>query len=65
MEMNTKERLQQIVDDLPPNFYGVVEIGFQNSIPGTVKVTQSYRLDADKTSRPTSRGAKNDLTSSK
>jgi hypothetical protein len=51
-------KIVDILDNLPSNFFGTVEIGFQNSIPGTVKVTQSYRLD---TSRPTSRGAENDF----
>ena len=64
--MDTKERLQQIVDNLPPNFYGTVTIGFQNSIPGTVEVKQSYRLEAGKpTNRPTSRGAQNDSANCK
>jgi hypothetical protein len=60
--MSPEEKLQEIVDNLPPNFYGTVEIGFQNSIPGTVKVVQSYRLETPKsqTSRPTSRGANDD-----
>jgi len=62
--MTTMETLQQIVDNLPANFYGTVTIGFQNSIPGTVEVKQSYRLETPKsqTSRPASRGAANDTT---
>jgi hypothetical protein len=65
--MTTIERLQQIVDNLPANFYGSVTIGFQNSIPGTVEVKQSYRLETPKpqTSRPTSRGASNDPSNSR
>lgn len=56
--MTTKDQLLQILDNLPPNFFGSVEIGFQNSQPGTVKVVQSYRLD--KASRPISRGQNDD-----
>jgi len=60
--MNTTDKLRQIVDNLPANFYGTVTIGFQNSIPGTVEVKQSYRLETPKpqTSRQTSRGANDD-----
>jgi hypothetical protein len=56
--MTTRDQLLQILDDLPPNFFGSVEIGFQNSQPGTVKIIQSYRLD--KASRPISRGLNDD-----
>lgn len=60
--MTTTEKVQQIVDNLPANFYGTVTIGFQNSIPGTVEVKQSYRLETPNspTNRPTSRGASNE-----
>jgi len=60
--MTATEKLQQIVDNLPEHFYGTVTIGFQNSIPGTVEVKQSYRLETPQspTSRPTSRGASNE-----
>jgi hypothetical protein len=63
--MDTIQKLQQIVDGLPANFFGTVTIGFQNSIPGTVEIKQSYRLETPKpqTSRPTSRGEKNVNTS--
>ena len=44
--MTTMEKLAVIVNDLPANFYGTVTIGFQNSIPGTVEVKQSYPRDA-------------------
>ena len=53
--MTTMEKLAVIVNDLPANFYGTVTIGFQNSIPGTVEVKQSYRLETPgpQISRPT------------
>jgi len=60
--MTTMEKLQQTIDNLPAKFYGTVTIGFQNSIPGTVEVKQSYRLETPKPqiNRPTSRGANNE-----
>lgn len=65
--MTTMEKLAEIVNDLPPNFYGTVTIGFQNSIPGTVEIKRSYRLETTKshTNRPTSRGANSETTARK
>ena len=57
--MNLTDKLQEIVDRLPENFYGTLTIGFQNSIPGTVEIKQSYRLENKSASRPTSRGEAN------
>jgi len=57
--MTNFSELERIIrEKLPENFYGTLTIGFQNSIPGTVEVKQSFRLD----SRPTSRGANSDST---
>ena len=49
-----------ITEHLPEHFYGTLTIGFQNSIPGTVEVKQSFRLDTQN-SRPTSRGVNNEI----
>jgi hypothetical protein len=59
----TLDKLRDIVENLPANFYGSVEVGFQNSKAGTVKITRSYRLDApvpNQPNRPLSRGAFDD-----
>jgi hypothetical protein len=66
MNSDTLDKLKKIVEDLPPEFYGTLEIGFQKSRPGQVKITRSYRLDYNpKTSnqndyRSSDRGAFND-----
>ena len=41
----------KVLDELPADFFGTVEIGYQNGHPGVVRVTQTHRLNASNTSR--------------
>jgi hypothetical protein len=42
------DELKKILEDLPPHFFGTVEIGYQNGYPGVVKTTKTQRLaDSD------------------
>ena len=39
------KEIESIFANLPPNFFGSVEIHFKNGTPGFAKVTQSISLD--------------------
>jgi hypothetical protein len=43
--------LQTVLDQLPADFFGTVEIAYQNGHPGVVKVTQTHKLTTPTTSR--------------
>jgi hypothetical protein len=42
--MQITPELKRIIDAIEPGFFGVIEIGVQGGIPGTAKVTTTYRL---------------------
>jgi hypothetical protein len=46
-----RDELQRVLDQLPEDFFGTVEIGYQNGHPGVVKVTQTHKLTTPTTSR--------------
>ena len=46
-----RNELQKVLDELPEDFFGTVEIGYQNGRPGVVKVTQTYKLTTPAISR--------------
>jgi hypothetical protein len=43
--------LKRVLDSIDPNFYGSVEIGVQNGIPGTAKITTTYKLKQSRENR--------------
>ena len=58
------EELEKVLTEhIHEHFYGRITVGFQNSIPGTVEVNQTFRLDT-KNSRSTNRGD-NDASNSR
>jgi hypothetical protein len=44
---NDMDELIKKLNNLPLNFYGVIEVGFQNGIPGVLKVTETHKLNTN------------------
>lgn len=49
--MQITPELKRILDSLEPGFFGSVEIGVQGGIPGTAKVTTTYKLTTSRGNR--------------
>ena len=45
--MEITPELKRIIEAIEPGFFGVIEIGVQGGIPGTAKVTTTYRLSRE------------------
>ena len=43
--------LEKLLAKLSPEFFGTVEIGYQNGHPGVVKITQTYKLPTNRDNR--------------
>jgi hypothetical protein len=52
------QELTDLFDRLPADFFGTVEIAFQNGRPGVVKITQTHKLTMPNPSRD-NRGHRN------
>jgi hypothetical protein len=50
------EELKRILNDLPRDFFGDVQIGYQAGHPGVVRVTKTYKLSSVNTSNRDDRG---------
>jgi hypothetical protein len=42
--MHITTELKRVLDSIEPGFFGTVEIGVQNGIPGHAKVTKTFKL---------------------
>lgn len=42
--MKLTPELLQVLESIPPDFFGNIEISAMNGHPGVVKVTQTYKL---------------------
>jgi hypothetical protein len=52
--------LERVLDQLPKDFFGTVEISFQNGRPHIAKVTQTHKLfNTTPTDRRENRGSNN------
>ena len=50
------DELKKILEDLPHDFYGDVQIGYQAGRPGVVRVTKTYKLSGVNNSSRDDRG---------
>jgi len=42
--MQITPELRRVLESIGPGFFGSVEIGVQNGVPGNAKVTTTYKL---------------------
>ena len=52
------KKLEELINGLKPGFFGEIQVGVQNGKPCSVRITETYRLDVDDSSRAI-RGANN------
>jgi hypothetical protein len=50
------QELQKLIANLPADFFGTVEIGVQNGIAVTARVTQTYKLSTSRGNRDSVNG---------
>lgn len=48
--------LKQILENVPRDFYGSIEIAYQAGLPGVVRTTRTQRLTTSNSSRESDRG---------
>jgi hypothetical protein len=49
-------KLEELIRNLKPGFYGQIEIGVQNGRPCQVRITETFKLNDDDQSSRTIRG---------
>jgi len=45
--------IEKLINGLKPGFFGTIEIGIQNSKPHQVRITETFKLSHDNSSRVT------------
>ncbi len=45
--MRITEELRKVLEAIEPHFFGSVEIGIQNGVPGHAKITTTYKLSRE------------------
>ena len=55
--MNIYRKLEELIRNLKPGFYGQIEVGIQNGKPSQVRITETFKITDDEQSSRTSRGA--------
>jgi hypothetical protein len=49
--MQITPELRRIIESIEPGFFGSIEIGIQSGVPGTAKITTTYRLTTSRENR--------------
>jgi hypothetical protein len=49
--MQITPELTRVLEAVEPGFFGNIEIGVQNGIPGTAKITTTYKLTSSRENR--------------
>jgi hypothetical protein len=49
--MQITAELKRVLDGIEPNFFGSVEIGVQNGVPGHCKITTTFKLTTSRENR--------------
>jgi hypothetical protein len=58
-------KLEELIRNLKPGFYGQIEVGVQNGKPCQVRITETFKLNDDEQSSRTIRGVSDERTSNR